>query len=717
MYSLAEVRNRIVKTELSLRESLEREGKKSSGSYYTPDFIVEYIVNNSISQVIVDRINNLQSEIEFKNLEELIKCQDTHVLVLLFTKILPNFMICDIAMGWGVFLLHTFDFLYSFYLAFNQFIVENMGNILKQEKTAEEWIIDNIISNNICGVDLSPISVELANLKLIEKALLHLNQETAVLPNFKLFTANSLLDKHIFSNTVKRTSDQAYFDVIIGNPPYINVKKLDVNERRIYSKLYQTYNPNGDISNVFWERSLELCKLDGRISLITPRYWLEGNDSDRLREYLLSNSSICEIIDFRSNRSLFLSTENKLGVDTAIISIKKCENPENNISVLISPNDHAIDTIDRTSFRQITINQNLLSKKRWTFEKTPIIKMLEESADYYLGDDKKHNEFSGICYLGKGCSTGNNKIFKLTKLSDRVFEGYNRIKVSLEKHELSALRLLIKNSDISKFKWTPRSDYWIYLKGKNIEDFPNIQNYLSNFTTVLERTQKKYSLEEYYDYAAYRSLNLINSQLKIICPYQAVENRFALIADRKVLTINEADVITLVIKENMREEIDNMYLLSVLNSELIQYFSMINNKKIYNLYDFRSNQIANFPIKKCNKQLSFSNLAYLLIQILRNYQETKSNISRDNSQSLFVIIDALVYELYFEHLLSTELNETIGQYLTSFVPKEFDSLDITDLSKMIKSISSNDLVRKDLEKIDTLNQVQDIRKFIKLYSK
>ncbi|MCE7742550.1 MAG: N-6 DNA methylase [Candidatus Heimdallarchaeota archaeon] len=717
MYSLTEVRQRIVKTEQSLQESLERDGKKRSGSYYTPDFIVEYMVNNSISQAIVDRINSLQSRSEFRSLNELIKCQDTKILTLLFREILPNFMVCDIAMGWGVFLLHTFDFFFSFYLAFNSFIVENMNNTLEQEKTAKEWIIDNIISNNICGVDLSPISAELANLKLIEKALLHLNQEAAVLPNFNLFTANSLLDKQIFSNDLKETFNKEYFDVIIGNPPYINVKKLDVNERRTYSRLYQTYNPNGDISNVFWERSLELCKQDGRISLITPRYWLEGNDSDKLREYLLSNSSINEIIDFRSNRSLFLSTENKLGVDTAIISIKKHENQENNISVLISLNNHTINSIDKTSFRQLTTDQNLLSKKRWTFEKTPIIKMLEDSADYYLGDDKKHKEFSGICHLGKGCSTGNNKIFKLAKLSDRIFEGHNKINVSLEKQELSALRLLVKNSDISKFKWTPRSDYWIYLKGKDIEDYPNIKDYLSNFTTVLERTQKKYGLKEYYDYAAYRSLDLISNQLKVICPYQAIENRFALIADRNVSTINETDVITLVIKENMREKIDYMYLLSVLNSELIQYFSMINNKKIYNLYDFRSNQIANFPIKKCNKQLSFRLLASLLIQILRNYQESNSDIPGTSSQSLFSIINAQVYELYFEDLLSTELNETIEKYFASFVPKELDSLSMTDISKMLKSILDDDSVRKDLENINNLIQVQDIRKFIKLYSK
>ncbi len=717
MYSLEEVRKRIVKSEQFLQESLRGEEKKRSGSYYTPEFIVEYMVKNSISQALIDRINVIQNEIVFKNLNELIICKNNQILTSLFNEILPNFMVSDIAMGWGVFLLSAFDFLFSFYSSFNFFIKEIMDYTLKQEQTVKKWIIDKIISHNICGVDLSPISVELANLKLIETSLIHLNTDEAILPDFNLFPANSLLDKHLFSNNLKGTSGQTYFDVIIGNPPYINVKKLSVNDRKIYSKLYYTYNPNGDISNVFWERSLDLCKQGGRISFITPRYWLEGNDSDKLREYLLSQSSIHEIIDFRSNRTLFLSTENKLGVDTAIITIKKHKIPENNISVLISLTNNSIDSINKNNFRQITFNQSLLSKRRWTFERSPIIKMLEDGADYNLGDDKKHKEFGGICYLGKGCSTGNNKIFKLKKLSSGSFEGHNKIRVNLNKNEFGALRALVKNSDISRYKWTSRSDYWIYLKDKDIGEYPNIENYLSNFTSELERTQKKYGLKNYYDYAAYRSLGLINNQSKIICPYQASENRFALINDRKLKTINETDVITLVIKENMREEIDPLYLLSVLNSEIIQYYSMINNKKIYNLYDFRSNQIANFPIKKCTKQLSFRHLVALLVHFLHNYQGSKSDNIEKSIQSLNTIIDALTYELYFEDLLSTELNEIIEPHIMTFIPQNLDSLSIEDTFKILKEVLKDDLVKRELEKIKNLIQVQDIREFIRLYSK
>jgi len=708
LYSLQEIKKKIKEAEQFLHKSLERDGKKRSGSYYTPIFIVEYMVKNTISKAIVDRINNLQRKIVFKDIEALTKCQDLEIINLLFHQILPTFVVCDLAMGWGIFLLYAFDFFLSFYLSFHSYIIDNMNYSFRKGSTAQEWIINNIISNNIWGFDLSSESVKLGKLKLIERALISLNQETAYLSEFKLFVANSLLNlPHLSKN--RKESNKAYFDVILGNPPYVNVKKLDIKERKLYSQIYKTYNPNGDISNVFWEKSLELCKDGGRISLITPRYWLEGNDSDKLREYILANSSISEIIDFRSNRTLFLSTENRLGVDTAIITIQKHTPSEKNISVLISLKDTIVDSINKSSFKEIKFNQNLLSKKRWTFEKNSTLAMLEDNVDYYLGDDKKYKEFNGICHIGKGCSTGNNKIFRLKKLSNQLFEGHNKLKVPLEKYELKVLRVLIKNSDISRFIWKPGSDYWIFLKDEDIEKYPNIKNYLLNFMPQLERTQIKYGLKNYYDYAAYRSLNLINSSSKFICPYQAIENRFALIFPENPTTINETDIITLTIKEKMSGKIEPLYLLSVLNSELIQYFTIINNKKIYNLYDFRSNQIAHYPIKKCNKQTSFTYLTSFLIQILQDCQS-------ENSRNLLLdLLNTLVYELYFEQLLSTEFNDKIEQYLIQIPLQEVESVDSSAVNRILNKLLNDDSVKKDIKKIRNLKQVQEIQKFIKLH--
>ncbi len=761
MYSLSEIRKKIVKTQQLLQKSLEDVGKKKRGSYYTPDFIVEYIVKNSISQVLVDKINSIQTRKKFIDLNELKNSKDLQIFNLLYKQILPNISICDIAMGWGVFLLHAFDFLFSLYYFSHSIIKQDTSKInqddLKQEVKFKNHIVSSIISNNIYGTDLSPLSVDLAKLKLIEKALLYLEKEAAVLPDFNLYVGNSLIGQNFASEGIKNLSNAEYvrhitdlfyshdsksldewlkeeslinwgscfnqlnnkggFDIIIGNPPYINVKKLNKIERSIYSKLYRTYNPNGDISNVFWERGLNLCKDGGSVSFIIPRYWLEGNDSDKLREFLLSNSIIKEIIDFRSNRSLFLTTENKLGVDTAIVSIRKHKHQENKINVLISLDNTTIRSINKSSFQQFVFNQSLLSKKRWTFEKSPIITLIEENADYNLGDDKKHKEFTGICNIGKGCSTGNNRIFKLTQISSKVFEGHNKIKVELEKHERDTLRLLIKNSDISKYNWSVRNDFWIYLKEKNIDNYPNIKNYLSNFIPELETAQEKYGLKNHYDYVAYRSLDLIDSLPKIICPYQAKENRFAILEEKNISTINETDVITLVIKEKYKSKIDWMYILSVLNSELIHYYSMIRNKKIYNLYDFRSNQIANFPIMKCNKEFSLKSLAHLLMQLQRQKHKIAPSSLIQNSESLFYIINSLVYEIYFEELLSTELNESIERHLTNSQSSDGNNLVIEQISTKLEEIFSDNLVKKDLKKIDSLLQVQDIQEFIKLYSR
>ena len=758
MYSLSEIQKQIVITQQLLQKSLIDEGKKISGSYYTPDFIVEYIVKQAISQKVVDEINYFQKNKKIQNFEDLKNNKDPQIFEILYKQILPNIAICDITMGWGVFLLAAFDFLIFLYnlsssIKMNDEEIDknNFSDIINNRNQ----FIDIIISNNIFGTDLSPISVELAKLKLIEKALLYLKQEKALLPDFNLVVGNSLIGnnfnfegkqfsfddlllhsiKNHFSvdevdsvlKWLKKESlvhwntsfsfvkKKGGFDIIVGNPPYINVKKINRIERKLYSKLFKTYNPNGDISNIFWERSIDLSNQGAIISLITPRYWLEGNDSNRLRKYLLQNAKFKEIIDFRSNRTLFLSTENKLGIDTAIVSIQKQKKPENKVKVLISLNNSIINSINENNFRQVVVNQNSLSEKKWIFERNPILSRLEDNAHYNLGDDKKHKEFLGICYIGKGCSTGNNRIFRLKQLSDNVFQGHNKIKVELEENEVNALRQLIKNSDISKYNWSPRNDYWIFLKGKNIDNYPNIRDYLSNFTTKLEKTQRNYGLKNYFDYAAYRSLNLIDSLPKIICPYQAKDNRFALLVKNNTLsTINETDVITLVIKENYVQKIDWKYLVSILNSELIQYYSMINNKKVYNLYDFRSNQLANFPVMKCKNQLGFNYLVSILIQILNGSQDINSNHINQITEYLFKMIDSLVYEAYFSDLLSTDFNEQINSYI-NFSSKNINQLKKNEIFSSIKEMYDNDLIKKNMEKINELPEIQTIRKYIKTH--
>ncbi|MCK4972597.1 MAG: hypothetical protein KAS52_04695, partial [Candidatus Heimdallarchaeota archaeon] len=231
--------------------------------------------------------------------------------------------------------------------------------------------------------------------------------------------------------------------------------------------------------------------------------------------------------------------------------------------------------------------------------------------------------------------------------------------INLNQEEKTYIRRLVKSSDIERFNWNQREQFWIYLKNQDISQYPNLQSYLKSFKHLLEKKQKKYGLRNYYDYVAYRSLSLIENRPNIICPYQANKNRFAIITEETPSTIYETDVITLVIKDEYLNKFSWFYLLGVLNSELMQYYTKIMNKKVYNLYDFRTNQIAHIPLMKTDKPLPFQVLTKSLVNTVSRKDATNMSGEKKLVDDIYNILNLLIYEQYFQKNLSSELMDQL----------------------------------------------------------
>lgn len=760
-YEFTHVKESITRMERNLQISLKGTVKRDHGCFYTPDFIAEYMIKNTIFARINYLLNkHLNTSSSSFSIHEFASESDANKATFLLEVILPDFSVCDLSMGWGVFLLKAFDVLFNLYQScFTIINTERQSSRIDKHLKGYErvsFIVNSIIQNNIFGVDLSPVSVELAGLKLIEKAFHYLQSEKAFLPSPNLVLGNSLLGfefialkggnkkqisldfSHLvvskFKDNEKKTIQRwilgyteeihwshafpnvyrnGGFDIIIGNPPYINVKRIELNERRIYSKLYPTFNSNGDLSNIFWERSVNLCKDGGIVSFISPRYWIEGSDSSGLREFLVDKSAIIEIIDFRSNRTLFNQTEIKLGVDTAIITIGKKPIIKEIVQVFILNHTNLVTTINKKNFQHIKFAHSNLTSDKWIFEKSPIISDMEENIKFRLGDDKKNQKFKGICFIGKGCSTGSNKIFRLTKINDTTFKGADNRTIKINQEEKNYLRMLVKSSDIERFNWKQREQFWIYLKDQDISQYPNLQSYLSSFKHLLEKKQKKYGLQNYYDYVAYRSLSLIGNRPNIICPYQAEKNRFAMITEKSPSTIYETDVITLVIKDEHLKKFNWFYLLGVLNSELIQYYTKIMNKKVYNLYDFRTNQIAHIPLIKTDKPLPFQVLTKSLVNIISCKDSANMLREKKLGDDIYNILNLLIFEQYFQKDLSSELKD---QLFTTFNDRQMSVITNENKDEWY-NITAEPTVIRNTQKILANSYVKEVKKNILRASK
>ncbi len=646
--------------------TIHNDKKKQLGIYYTPDFIVDYIVHKTINFRLLGILKKQRSLSHLSSLDDVFVTDNKNILRTLIEKILPSLTICDMALGQGAFLIGCFRYLYQL----NSKCVERLGAqyvkevVISNKKISniKNGIIYNILKNNLYGIDLCEESVQIARLLLFKESFKLTSLTKLFFPDVNLLSGNSLigfnLEKIKTGNWLEGTSitDWCYhlhnvfekcgFDIILGNPPYINVKKIPKEKRILYKSQYKTYNANGDLSNIFWELGITLLRNEGLLGYITPRYWIEGAGSGNLRLYLLKNTQIHELIDFRSNRTIFNPTEKSLGIDTMVGIVQKSKSgPSSSIKVYILESDGGLSKLDKSDFKFFKINQSDLTEKKWILDKPNLIHKINRYAKYKLGDDKKDKSFKGICYIGKGCSTGNNRIFKLKQITENKYVGKDQIELLLSREEKLVLRELIKNSDIKQYFYCETPYYWIFLKDKDINKYPRIKDYLLKFKERLDQTMNKYNSNHYYDYAAYRSLNLIFNKIKIIVPYQAKRNRFALLVDKED-TIYETDVITLVIKEKYLNAITWEYLTCLLNSALIHYYVKFMNKKIFNLYDFRTNQIASIPIVICQKQAIFEKL----FKILSN--RSLSNISYENKKikkfidEVDLFVNCLIFQIY-----------------------------------------------------------------------
>ena len=133
------------------------------------------------------------------------------------------------------------------------------------------------------------------------------------------------------------------FDVIIGNPPYINMQKLG-KMSKFYQRLpgrtpsqkrYETYNSQGDILTLFFELGLMLVREGGLVSYITSNSWMRTEFGENTRKYLSKKSNPLMLADFVG----FQVFEN-VTVETNIMILSKGENLHKTLAANINKDDY-----------------------------------------------------------------------------------------------------------------------------------------------------------------------------------------------------------------------------------------------------------------------------------------------------------------------------------------------------------------------------------------
>ncbi|MDR1701984.1 MAG: N-6 DNA methylase [Sporomusaceae bacterium] len=251
--------------------------KKSAGQYYTPDFIVRYILSKTI--------------------------QDLDIIKNPFARVL------DPACGCGHFLLPAYDLLKAKFTA-NLSLLRKTYRNLDYEITDTSgqttvlkgnayWQAENIhyhiLRHSLFGADTDQNAVLLTIAALLAKGGAPFPAQTNIICCDSLVRPADAACPHFAFWSQK-------FDYIIGNPPYVSfgLKRAGTLQKKTAAALRQNYPNSAEYKisyyALFLERAVELAACNGKIGFITPDSFLTGRYFSKIRSFILANCLINELV-------------------------------------------------------------------------------------------------------------------------------------------------------------------------------------------------------------------------------------------------------------------------------------------------------------------------------------------------------------------------------------------------------------------------------------
>jgi len=299
---------------------LDETDKKKRGVYYTPEYVVKYIVKN----VLI--------ELEKKQID------------------LHNIRILDPACGSGSFLIKSFDFLMQ--KLSSEESIDDMPYELKTE----------VLEKNIFGVDADVMAVEIAQLNLFLKAVSK-KKHLPILKN-NILNGNSLIaDESVkigrgfnWNKEFPTITKEKGFDIIIGNPPYVRPHNLDEDYKKLLWDNFTTFKAKSDLYTCFIEQGIRLVKNGRFFSFIVPISWTSNESFYELRKLILNTCKIIKLVQLP--KKVFKNAT----VETCIFIFEKDENPKarDNNEVIVEKLDETGKVTLVKRFKQSKIKSNHL---------------------------------------------------------------------------------------------------------------------------------------------------------------------------------------------------------------------------------------------------------------------------------------------------------------------------------------------------------------------
>jgi len=286
--------------------------RKKDGVFYTPKYITKYIVENTVGKLCEEKKTELEIAEDDYITDK--KRQKKTIKILLdklteYRNWLLQITICDPACGSGAFLNQALDFL----ILEHKYIDELQAKLFGDAMVLSD-VEKSILENNLFGVDLNEESVEIAKLSLWLRTAQPNRKLNDLNNNIKC--GNSLIDDVAIAGDKAFNWQEEFpkifakggFDVIIGNPPYVNANDIKKNssvlEYNFLKSNFVTAKGTVDLYIYFFEKGLNILNKNGILSFITPNRYLSASYGTALREHIIFNYKLESVIDY-SDKNVF----------------------------------------------------------------------------------------------------------------------------------------------------------------------------------------------------------------------------------------------------------------------------------------------------------------------------------------------------------------------------------------------------------------------------
>ena len=317
----------ILEAEAEGRPSVNKKSKrKRDGVYYTPEWVVEKIVDETLGP----RLTNIKAECGLPY-EDRLPNEEKIAALDSFAERLKTFTVVDPACGSGAFLITALRYLLDIWSS-----VRSQRKLLNGKAIAladdDDAAIRDILRSNIYGVDINAASVEITRLAL----WLHTARGDKPLSSLEttIREGNSLIDSRFYKGQIdmgfyddtEKERVNAFdwekefaevfarggFDAVIGNPPYVKLQ----NFRKVHSDMAEylrdgrpgtdmtgyksAQTGNFDLYLPFIEKGMQLLSADGQLGYIAPSLWTVNEYGKGLRDLVAKNGWLNTWIDFKS---------------------------------------------------------------------------------------------------------------------------------------------------------------------------------------------------------------------------------------------------------------------------------------------------------------------------------------------------------------------------------------------------------------------------------